>query len=155
MNSAECLRCTACGCKQDRHFQRDSVHAGECTGPDDFTICPQQCPVFVSGLDEEWLAITEIGSLETPAVVISGECPRCGHGLVWHPPPARDDLADEASARDPAVPDLKGTMEIVPSTRGAYLSEVSGLNSIGCTGNCQICDAIEKVLAFDASSLRR
>lgn len=68
----------------------------------------------------------------------SAECPRCGHGMVWHPPVSHERAADIA------------TSVVRMRRRGDHPSQAAGTDCTGCAGNCQVCDLIEKVLEIDA-----
>ena len=156
--AAECPRCATCGCEQDRHLVRlgepvrergilvrrpDRSHRGECTGPGGSAICPEQCREFVSPT--------------CPACVA---CPRCGHGMVWHPSPARDPAVPAGVVVMTAGIDVQGdrleaTMEAPTPAPGAYLTQVGSDRPPACAGNCKVCDVIEKILDVDTWILRR
>ena len=78
----------------------------------------------------------------------SDDCPRCGHGLCWHPPTVREELAIEAA--DVVV--VTAGVDLAP---GRIEVEIEGWDIPGskaCAGNCQVCDAIETVIDSDAAT---
>ena len=55
------------------------------------------------------------------------ECLRCGHGVVWHPPPADIPVVSDC---DPA-------------------NLLAATDSTGCAASCYICDLIVNVIEID------
>lgn len=84
-------------------------------------------------LDEDWYSAE-----------VTVECPRCGHGLCWHPPLARE--VEHQVDRDR----IRGTGDgrPMPAPR-------SPPDPDGCAGNCKVCDLIEGLLDVASWDLRR